>query len=58
MAPVKINSARKTSRHFVLNLTNSKDRNKILKTRSIKQLIWREKLIIFTLDLSTETLRA
>ena len=58
-SPPKINKNRSTTRHLIVKLANSKDKEKILKaTRDKRFLTYMGKNIRLTADLSTETWQA
>ena len=57
--PYRINPRRNTSRHLLIKLTNSKDKERMLKiSREKQQVTYKGKLIHLTADISAETLQA
>ena len=56
--PYRINPRRNTSRHLLIKLTNSKDKERMLKiSREKQQVTYKGKLIHLTADISAETLQ-
>ena len=57
--PYRINPRRNTSRHLLIKLTNSKDKERMLKiSREKQQVTYKGNPIHLTADLSAETLQA
>ena len=57
--PYRINPRRNTSRHVLIKLTKSKDKERIFKaSREKQQVTYKGKLMHLTADLSAETLQA
>ena len=56
--PYRLSPRRNTSRHLLIKLTNSKDKERMLKiSREKQQVTYKGKLIHLTADISSETLQ-